>query len=277
MNIRLYQIDAFTNRAFSGNPAAICPLGDWLPDALMLKIAAENNLSETAFFVQQSAGVYQLRWFTPTVEVELCGHATLATAWVLWNKLGVTEPSLSFITRSGKLLATHQSAHPAGEEASETSALVQLDFPARPSESCETDPRLEQALGVKIVASLHGANRIAVLESAAAVSGVKPNFALLASLPYGVIITAADESGRADFVSRYFAVPFGVDEDPVTGSTHCDLMPYWTRQLGRQRLNARQVSARGGELFCEQQGDRVLLSGHAVCVLSGELHLPASV
>ena len=266
MDIPVYQIDAFTNSAFSGNPAAVCPLESWLDEAVMQSIAAENNLAETAFCVRLDDGKYALRWFTPTVEVELCGHATLATAWVLWNKCGETVESISFETLSGRLTATR-----VGQQ-------IELDFPARPSEPCEVDPQLERALGIGIVGCYSGANRIAVLESEAAVRDLQPDFSQLAKLNYGVIVTAlaeaGDDSRNIDFVSRYFAVPFGIDEDPVTGSAHCDLMPYWVERLGRFSLMARQLSARGGEIGCELRGERVLLRGDAVCVLSGKLHLP---
>lgn len=267
MNIPVYQIDAFTNVAFSGNPAAICPLESWLNDAAMLSIAAENNLAETAFCVRgDDDGSYALRWFTPAVEVELCGHATLATAWVLWNKCGEPSDKIVFETFSGRLTATR------------VGRQIELDFPARASQPCEVDSKLVQALGVNIIECRAGANRIAVLDGEAAVRNLQPDFSQLAKLEYGVIVTALADSSSAndgvDFVSRYFGVPFGIDEDPVTGSAHCDLMPYWVERLGRLSLQARQLSARGGDINCELRGDRVLLRGDAVCVLSGQLHLP---
>jgi len=255
VKIPLFQVDAFTGRVFGGNPAAVCPLEAWLDDAKMQAIAAENNLSETAFFVE-AGDHYELRWFTPTAEVDLCGHATLATAHVLFALLDEPGDTVAFETRSGRLTVSRDGKR-----------LV-MDFPALPPEPWGASDALVAAMGAAPAELLGNVNCVAVYSSEADVRGLAPDIGRVAALPYeGVIATAPGEA--VDFVSRYFAPKFGIPEDPVTGSAHCELAPYWAKRLGRQRLTAHQVSARGGELDCEVKGDRVLLTGRAVTYLEG--------
>ena len=259
MNIPIYQVDAFTSQVFSGNPAAVCPLDSWIDDKLMQSIAAENNLSETAFLVESGDG-FDLRWFTPVTEVALCGHATLASAFVLFTCRGWSRETVKFQTRkSGRLKVTRR-----GD-------LLEMDFPSRPPHAAEAPPGLEDALGVAstdVFASEE--DLLVVLEDEEAVRVVQPDFGALGRIESrGVIITARGE--RSDFVSRFFAPRFGVDEDPVTGSAHCVLTPYWASLLGKNDLHAIQVSRRGGELFCKHAGERVTISGRAVLYLEGTI------
>ncbi|MBC9929055.1 PhzF family phenazine biosynthesis protein [Chitinophaga qingshengii] len=259
MDIRFFQVDAFTHTPFSGNPAGVCLLETPLPDETLRAIAAENNLSETAFLLKQADG-YSLRWFTPEVEVPLCGHATLASAHVLWsNGLEPREAVLRFHTvRSGLLTAAGNGQH------------IELNFPARPYEPVVLPTLLRQLFQDRESSAVYSHDRYIIeLPSAAAVIDFKPDFQLLA--PYQVVITARDdrEGSPYDIVSRYFAVPLGVNEDPVTGSAHCCLAPYWAGKLGKTSLNAYQASARSGAMQVELQDDRVLLRGEAVTVISG--------
>jgi len=260
VELPIYQVDAFASRLFAGNPAAVCPLEEWLPAPTMQAIAAENNLAETAFYVPAS-GDYELRWFTPTTEVSLCGHATLATAFVI---SGFTEPGrnlMRFHTRSGPLEVTRQSD------------LYALDLPARPAAPAEGPPDMAAILGAMPVTVLRSAeDYVAVYAGEATVKGLMPDLAKVAKLPaQGVIVTA---QGRdVDFVSRYFAPAAGIAEDPVTGAAHCTLVPYWSQRLGKTNMQARQISARGGELYCRALGNRVMLSGRAVLYLEGRIHV----
>lgn len=263
MKLPLFQVDAFTHEALSGNPAAVVVLDAWLPDAVLQAIAAENNLSETAFLVPDRPGRFHLRWFTPSTEVDLCGHATLAAAWVCFHRLGESAAQLVFSTRSGPMPVRR-----AGDR-------LQLDFPARPGIRLPSpDPMLSQALGLAaedIRAIVQARDTLVAVANADLVRTLEPDMQQLARLDtFGVIVTAAGES--CDFVSRFFAPAQGVDEDPVTGSAHCTLAPYWAAQLGKNRLHARQVSRRGGELWCELDGDRVHISGTARCVIEGVLY-----
>lgn len=259
MKIPIYQIDAFTGSLFSGNPAAVCPLGHWLEDATMQAIAAENNLAETAFLVPQG-DCYGLRWMTPAVEVDLCGHATLAAAFVVMSYLEPQRDVVRFQTRSGELTVRRD-----GD-------LFAMDFPARPPEPVAVSDPLAQGLG-KPPAELHAArDYMAVYESEEDVASLQPDMGLLARLDrFAVIATAPGK--HCDFVSRFFAPAQGIPEDPVTGSAHCTLAPYWAKRLGKNRLQARQISPRGGELFCEVSGDRVLLRGRAVRYLEGFIYV----
>jgi PhzF family phenazine biosynthesis protein len=260
MKLTLYQADAFTEKLFSGNPAAVIPLPAWLPDETMQKIAMENNLSETAFFVPDN-GVFNLRWFTPSVEVDLCGHATLASAHILFNHLKVDQPEIRFQTRSGLLTVKRN-----GE-------WLTLNFPSDPPSNVEMPPAMEAVLGVKPVETLKGKIKyLAVLPSQDQVVTCSPDFSLMKKLDaQGVIVTA--QAHEVDFVSRFFAPNAGIDEDPVTGSAHCVLVPYWSRVLGKTEFTARQVSARGGFLKCRLLGDRVEMSGQAATYLTGEIDL----
>lgn len=260
MELDVYQVDAFTDRPFRGNPAAVVPLTEWLADAQLAAIAAENNLSETAYIIVDRQTV-ALRWFTPTVEVELCGHATLAAAHVLATVIDPGRDIIRFETRwSGPLAVTRAGAG------------YVMDFPARPSSEVDVFPALVEALGVTPRA-LHVANKwMAVVDDEATVRAVRPDLARVAMLDCeGLIVTAAGTD--VDFVSRFFAPRVGVAEDPVTGSAHCVLTPYWAARLGRhnQPMTARQLSPRGGDIGCRLDGDRVELSGQAVTVMRGKL------
>lgn len=256
MTIRLFQVDAFTDRVFAGNPAAVCPLDRWLPDDRMQAIAAENNLSETAFFVRQGDD-FALRWFTPACEVDLCGHATLASAHVIFTRLEPDRRTVAFDTRSGRLTVSRD-----GDR-------LAMDFPARPARPGEAPAGLIEAVGGRPETVLVAANYMLVYATAAEVRALHPQMAGLMDIGTGVIVTAPGDD--CDFVSRFFVPAHGIPEDPVTGSTHCTLIPYWAARLGKEELFARQVSARGGELFCRMEGDRVRIAGRAVLYLEGEI------
>ena len=257
--LKLYQVDAFATRVFEGNPAAVLPLDAWPDDGVLQAIAEENNLSETAFFVPSPNG-FHLRWFTPVAEVDLCGHATLATAHVLFEILGYREPVIAFQTRGGELLVERQES------------LLVMDFPALPPKPCATPAPLVEGLGCQPVETLAAVNYICAFESEARVRAISPDFEKLRRLePQGVIVTAPGRD--RDFVSRYFAPKFGIPEDPVTGSAHCELTPYWAARLGKNRLSARQVSKRGGDILCELRSDRVKLAGRAVTFMAAEIEI----
>jgi len=261
MNIPFYQVDAFSRKIFGGNPAAVCLLESWLDDTLLQSIAAENNLSETAFLVHKSKGEYGLRWFTPTVEIDLCGHATLASAFVILSFIDNSLPSVDFQTKSGLLSVTQS-----GE-------LLSMDFPARKPEPTEQSPIISQALGAEPLDVLKSRDLLVVFKDESTVRGMNPDFDKLKEIrdAFAVIVTARGE--RSDFVSRFFAPNAGIPEDPVTGSAHCTLIPYWAARLNKNHLHAFQLSKRGGELFCENAGDRVKISGNAVLYSKGELYL----
>lgn len=260
MRLPIYQVDAFTERVFGGNPAAVCPLPEWLDDAVMQAVAAENNLSETAFFVRDGSD-YAIRWFTPAVEVDLCGHATLASAHVVFTALEPQRTAVRFHSRSGPLDVERE-----GE-------LLVLDFPARPPQRREPPAGLAAALGAAPREVWRARDLLAVFDGEDEVRALRPDMAALAALDtFAVCATAPGR--ECDFVSRFFAPAKGVPEDPVTGSSHCTLVPFWAERLGRTRLRARQVSARGGELHCEQRGERVRIGGRAVRYLDGFIELP---
>ncbi len=257
MRLSLYQVDAFTSRVFGGNPAAVVPLESWLPDATLQGIALENNLSETAFFVREPQG-WHLRWFTPTQEVDLCGHATLGAAFVLYHHVQPGLERVEFASRSGPLVVTR-----------EGDWLV-LDFPSRPPQPVAPPPGLIEALGARPSQVLTSRDIVAVFDTEAQVRALRPDMARVAALDtFAVTVTAPGTD--VDFVSRFFAPRAGVPEDPVTGSAHCSLVPYWARRLGKTRLMARQVSARGGELRCEDRNERVHIAGQAVLYLVGHI------
>lgn len=260
MKLKLYQVDAFTNETFRGNPAAVCPLDNWLDDDVMQKIAAENNLSETAFFVK-TGDSYALRWFTPAAEVDLCGHATLASAFVIFNFFGISLTEVNFTTRSG--LLTVKKDHD----------LLSMDFPSRPAASCRLPEILADALGAAPKSLFLSRDYLAVYEKEDIVAALNPDMGMLARVDncLGVIVTAPGRD--VDFVSRFFAPRVGVPEDPVTGSSHCTLIPYWSSVLNKKVLHARQLSSRGGELFCEDTGDRVRIAGNAVIYLEGSIRI----
>ena len=259
MTIKIYQADAFTDKLFGGNPAAICPLNEWLPDETMQKIAIENNLAETAFFVKNETG-YKLRWFTPEYEIDLCGHATLASAHILFTELGHKEDTISFETiKAGTLIVKKD-----GDKYS-------MDFPSRPAIHIEPPIGLVEALGEKTpLEVLRSRDYFLVYGSEKDIVDMSPDFFALSKMDtVGVIVTAKGDN--SDFVSRFFAPGAGIPEDPVTGSAHCNLIPYWAKKLKKNKLHAYQLSSRKGELWCELKGDRVLMSGKAVTYLKGEI------
>jgi PhzF family phenazine biosynthesis protein len=257
MQIPLYHIDAFSAKAFGGNPAAVCPLTSWIDDRLMQSIAAENNLAETAFFAPGDEG-YDIRWFTPTDEVDLCGHATLASAYVVFEHLNRELQSVTFGSKSGPLRVDRRAD------------LLVLDFPTRAAAPRAAMPALADALGATPLETLQAKSLVAVFGSEHDVRALKPDFEAMRLLDtFGVIATAPGD--RVDFVSRFFAPRVGVPEDPATGSAHCSLTPYWASRLGKPALHAHQISARGGELWCELAGDRVLIAGHVTPYLAGSI------
>ena len=260
MRIPIYQVDAFASQRFRGNPAAICPLDQWLPDETLQAIAAENNLAETAFYIPNGKS-YPLRWFTPGVEVDLCGHATLASAHVIMQIRRETNASrVSFETRSGELIV------------SKDGDLYALDFPARPATECPVDPGLNEALGAKPAVILGARDYLCVFDTEEEVRDLTPNMEKLTAIDrFAFIVTAPGRD--CDFVSRFFAPAKGIPEDPVTGSAHCTLIPYWAKRLGKTKLHARQISKRGGELWCEDRGERVTVAGKAVTFLEGEIEV----
>jgi PhzF family phenazine biosynthesis protein len=256
----LYQIDAFAERLFSGNPAAVIPLDKWIDESLMQNLAMENNLAETVFFVPKGKD-YDIRWFTPAAEINLCGHATLASAYVLFNILGYDKPSITFLSKSGPLFITRDKD------------LISMDFPSwKPERFNEHPDGLEQALGVKEIVGVYKHRDLLVeLNSEEDVKKAEPDFGLIKKSGYKMIITAPGM--EADFVSRFFAPTFGVDEDPVTGSAHSQLIPFWSEKLGKSKMVARQLSKRGGHLIVEQKGDRVQMGGKCVFYMKGEIKI----
>lgn len=261
MRLPLYQVDAFTEKAFAGNPAAVMPLLDWLPDEVLQAIAEENHLSETAFFVPKDRGIFHLRWFTPNTEVDLCGHATLASAHVLSAELGFAGADLIFETRSGNLIVQRTG-----------NGSYAMRFPARPPAAIATAPLLFQALGAEPEAVLVSDDYVAVYRSEEEIRRIQPNMIALCALDRrGVAITAPGT--QHDFVARFFGPKVGVPEDPVTGSAYTALAPYWAKRLGKNQLRAAQVSARGGELHCLVSDANVTLIGSAITVLTGFMEL----
>jgi PhzF family phenazine biosynthesis protein len=261
MRIPIYQVDAFTKKIFGGNPAAVCPLKSWLPEKTLQAIAAENNLSETAFFVRTN-GTFAIRWFTPLVEIDLCGHATLASAHVIFEHLGLKAKEVVFRSRKSGRLRTLKKGN-----------RLYLDFPAQEAIPVEAPAALVNGLGRKPREVFKGRDYMALFDEEADVAGLEPDFTELVKLDaVGIIATA--RGGTIDFVSRFFAPQVGVPEDPVTGSSHTQLIPFWAHRLKKRRLHAYQVSKRGGELFCEHHGDRVLIGGRAVTFMTGSIELP---
>lgn len=259
--MKFFWVDSFTDRVFSGNPAGVVPLPAWPEDRLMQRIAFENGLAETAFFVATGPARYRLRWFTPATEVDLCGHATLAAAFVLFNQLGLSGQTVTFDSRSGPLQVNRLAG-----------GKLELDFPARPAVEVPTPDAIVRGLHTQPAYFGQAQFNLAVLATEADVLALQPDFEALRTLPQdGTIVTAP--GANCDFVSRFFAPRIGIPEDPVTGSAHCTLLPFWAKRLGRNKLHARQVSPRGGELWCELAGDRVKIAGHAVLYLQGEIAL----
>lgn len=259
MQLTVYFIDAFATKPFEGNPAAVCFLDEWLPDELMQSIAAENNLSETAFLVKTSSGFY-VRWFTPTNEVDLCGHATLASAFVLFNILGYEKQTILFQSKSGLL------------EVIRKNDFLEMDFPAQPASNCAIPEQLLRAFDDRPIECLKSQDYIVVFENEDIVLNAKPNMSLLAELDLrGVAITA--RGSEYDFVTRFFAPKYGINEDPVTGSAFTQLIPYWSKVLNKLEMTAKQVSKRGGEVGCFDLGNRVKISGKAVKYMVGTIYI----
>jgi PhzF family phenazine biosynthesis protein len=265
MKLPIFQIDAFTEKVFRGNPACVCPLERWPRDLLMQAIAAENNVPETAFFLGQN-GRYKLRWFTPLQEVDLCGHATLAAAWVVFNVMEKKSEHVTFTSKSGPLRVSRTRKD-----------VYALDFPARPGERIDPPAELVGALGIEPKEVWAARDYMAVYETEEQVRALRPDIGRLRAMKddkLGVIVTAPGE--KSDFVSRFFAPKAGIPEDPVTGSAHCTLIPYWAERLGKDQLYALQVSRRQGELFCMPRGERVAIAGRCVLYMKGAVQVPGS-
>lgn len=259
MKLTIYQVDAFADKVFEGNPAAICPLQQWLPDHLMQAIAVENNLSETAFFIPHENG-FHIRWFTPAAEVDLCGHATLASAHVLFEHLDYPEDQIIFESKSGPLSVVR-----------DNDWLV-MDFPAQPATECEIPEAIQQAFGIQPVQCLKSEDYLVIFQSEEQVENASPDLSLLETLDLrGVSISAT--SDNYDFVSRFFAPKYGINEDPVTGSSFTQLIPYWSDKLNKNALFAKQISKRGGEVKCQLTDNRVNIAGKAVTYMVGELQI----
>jgi PhzF family phenazine biosynthesis protein len=257
--MKYYVVDAFAERPFTGNPAGVCLPERWLPDETMQSIAFENNLSETAFVVP-NGNYYDLRWFTPTIEVDLCGHATLATAHVLMTLIDPAMTQAEFRTQSGPLFVSRE-----GD-------IYTMDFPSRPPAPCEKPEILERALGVRVLKTHQSRDLVALIEDEQTVQNLTPDFALLKQIDvFAVVATAKGDT--CDFVSRFFAPIEDIPEDPVTGSSHSTLTPFWSKRLGKTQMVARQLSRRGGTLFVEDCGERVKIGGRAVCYLQGEIEI----
>lgn len=262
--LKIYQVDAFTDSVFGGNPAAVIPLKEWLSDEILLKIAIENNLSETAFFTQNDDGSYHLRWFTPGGEVDLCGHATLATAYTIFEHLNYEGDDIRFTGLSGDLFIN------------KTEQGIKMDFPAWAREDMQTPQEIIDALGKAPIAYFNGPDCMAVYENAEDIENLSPDFGALkkCETARGIIATApARKDSGLDFVSRCFFPRLNIDEDPVTGSAHCMMVPYWAQQMDKTTFNARQISARSGDLYCELKGDRVELTGKAALYMIGEIYV----
>ncbi|GJL85174.1 MAG: hypothetical protein DHS20C02_09490 [Micavibrio sp.] len=261
--LSIYQVDAFTNKVFGGNPAAVCPLESWLPDETLQKIAHENNLSETAFFVpDEGEADYHLRWLTPTVEVDLCGHATLASAYVIFNHLGFKKDTVSFRTRSG-LLYVHRKDNG-----------LMMDFPAWEYREIDIPDLVTEALGHQPDQLYSGVDWVAVYDDPDIIAKIDPDLNKIMQLEdVRAIVVTAKGTGETDFISRFFGPRVGVPEDPVTGSAHCILTPIWAEKLGKTKLKAKQVSARGGELICELKDKRVEITGQAVLYMEGTINV----
>jgi PhzF family phenazine biosynthesis protein len=259
MDIRFYHIDAFADQVYAGNPAGVCFLDAWIDDPILQSIAAENNLPETAFLVQ-AGNHYELRWFTPKVEIDLCGHGTLASAFALFEYVNPKAHQVAFQTKSGILTVERQ-----GD-------LLMMDFPTRRPEPCQPPAHIDEIMGIPPARTLRARDLVVVYENEEQIRRLKPDLAGVARLDcFGVIVTAPGK--KSDFVSRFFAPAAGIPEDPVTGSAHCTLIPYWSERLGKKELHAFQLSERGGELFCINRGERVSIGGRAVTYQSGTIRI----
>ncbi len=259
MKIPIYQIDTFTGNLFSGNPAAVCPLEKWLDESILQSIAAENNQSETAFFVKES-NAYRIRWFTPVCEVDLCGHATLASAYVYFRYTNSESETIKFLSRSGELNVT------------KNADLLSLNLPSKNPKSSKLSQDIIDAVNIEPIEVFKSDDYILIYDNQDQIIQLDPIMEKLKDIDLrGVIVSAPGIS--CDFVSRFFAPKFGINEDPVTGSAHCSLVPYWSDKLGKNTLHAIQLSKRGGELFCEMKGDRVIISGKVVEYMNGQIIL----
>jgi PhzF family phenazine biosynthesis protein len=259
MKIPFYQIDAFASQVFSGNPAGVCLLDDWLSDEILQSIATENNLPETAFIVRRET-YYDLRWFTPAVEIDLCGHATLASGYVIFEYLGHDSESVEFMSKSGKLSVEKKEN------------LLFLDFPSRKPKECDSPDGIDNILGLSPSEVLSSRDLLVIFEDESAIRNLSPDLNAIAKLDHFALIATAP-GNNSDFVSRFFAPGAGIPEDPVTGSAHCTLIPYWSERLDKTELHAFQLSKRGGELFCIDNGERVSIGGKAVTYMSGSIEL----
>ena len=258
MRIPIYQIDAFSSQPFKGNPAAVCPLKEWLPDEVMQSIAMENNLSETAFFIKNE-DQYDIRWFAPKIEIDLAGHPTLATAHVIFNEMNHQGDSITFNSTIGDTL-----------DVTRNKDIISMNFPSRPPKKIYKKELIEEAIGVEVEEFYENRDGLAVVANEEIVTNLSPSMDKISKLDYiGLIVTSRGEN--VDFVSRFFAPQIGVPEDPVTGSAHCELIPLWAEKLNKNKLIAKQLSSREGTLYCEYLNDRVIIGGEAVTVLSGEL------
>ena len=265
MRVSLYQIDAFTDELFGGNSAAICPLEKWLDDQTLLNIAIENNLAETAFFIKRSENHFHLRWFTPEIEMDLCGHATLASAFVIFEELGCNHDEVTFETKSGIL--TVKKAE---------NGYLEMDLPSRPPEKAELPEVISKALNIQPLEVFKSRDYVLLYENEEDILNIEPNLEIINQInmdPGGIIVTAQGEDTDVDFVSRFFTPQAVIFEDPVTGSAHCTLVPFWSDKLKKDELRALQVSKRRGELLCKLDGDRVKIRGRAVKYLEGTIEL----
>ena len=262
MKIDIYQIDAFTDKLFGGNPAAVCPLNHWLTDDILQNIATENNLAETAFFVKLSENHFHLRWFTPEFEMDLCGHATLASAFVIFEEMNYSGDEIFFDTQSGILSVKKESDY------------YELDFPSRPPQKSDLPKMISDGLNIQPKEIWKARDYLLVYDSEDDIKNIKPNMAILNEInidPGGIIVTAKGKSENVDFISRFFTPQAAVFEDPVTGSAHCTLTPFWAERLNKTTLRALQISERGGELICQLKKDRVTIKGRAVKYLEGTI------
>ena len=258
MRIPIYQIDAFSSEPFKGNPAAVCPLEEWLPDEVMQSIAMENNLSETAFFIKNE-DQYDIRWFAPKIEIDLAGHPTLATAHVIFNEMNHLGNTITFNSKIGDTL-----------EIAKNKDIISMNFPSRPPKKIEKKELIEEAIGAEVQEFYENRDGLAVVANEEIVKNLSPSMDKISKMDYiGLIVTSRGEN--VDFVSRFVAPQIGVPEDPVTGSAHCELIPLWAEKLKKNKLTAKQLSSREGTLYCEYLNDRVIIGGEAVTVLSGEL------
>ncbi len=264
MKISIFQVDAFTDQLFGGNPAAVCPLEEWLDDVLLQKIAIENNLSETAFFVEKTSGHYELRWFTPEIEMDLCGHATLASAFVIFEELGFQEKELVFETNSGELKVVKEGEY------------FEMEFPSRPPIRSALPRIISEGLSIQPIEVWKSRDYLLLYQNEKEISELAPAIDILNRInldPGGIIVTAHSDLETVDFISRFFTPQASVFEDPVTGSAHCTLVPFWSERLKKNKLKALQRSNRGGELWCFLDGNKVKLKGKAVKYLEGVIFL----